>query len=217
MLAQGRNLRPRDEAGGRGRSSTQDKKTRTVSTCCINPGGLSLIESLSEPARGDKYPWWMRKLMDPIVLVIANPVLFVVPTSGSQQAPKYHTKGCSRSSADSPGARTLVFAGWNCRFQKASRTEGWGQGPGSVDPRFPAGLPFPVPEILEIVAFRHSGNTFQQLSRDFPAIFVGTPQREPRNSHSLLEFSECEPFSSCEFRASIARTPFFREKLKGNN
>ena len=28
-----------------------------------------------------------------------------------------------------------------------------GQGPGSVDPRFPAGLPFPVPEILEFIAF----------------------------------------------------------------
>ena len=27
----------------------------------------------------------------------------------SQPAPKYHTKGCSRSSVDSPGARTLVF------------------------------------------------------------------------------------------------------------
>ena len=27
-----------------------------------------------------------------------------------QPAPKYHTKGCSRSSVDSPGARTLVFA-----------------------------------------------------------------------------------------------------------
>ena len=27
-----------------------------------------------------------------------------------QPAPKYHTKGCSRSFADSPGARTLVFA-----------------------------------------------------------------------------------------------------------
>ena len=26
-----------------------------------------------------------------------------------QPAPKYHTKGCSRSSVDSPGARTLVF------------------------------------------------------------------------------------------------------------
>ena len=27
----------------------------------------------------------------------------------TQPAPKYHTKGCSRSSVDSPGARTLVF------------------------------------------------------------------------------------------------------------
>ena len=27
-----------------------------------------------------------------------------------QPAPKYHTKGCSRSPVDSPGARTLVFA-----------------------------------------------------------------------------------------------------------
>ena len=27
-----------------------------------------------------------------------------------QPAPKYHTKGCSRSCVDSPGARTLVFA-----------------------------------------------------------------------------------------------------------
>ena len=27
----------------------------------------------------------------------------------SQPAPKYHTKGCSHSSADSPGARTLVL------------------------------------------------------------------------------------------------------------
>ena len=51
--------------------------------------------------------------------------------SESQPAPKYHTKGCSRSSVDSPGARTLVFAA-------------------------------------------------------------------------------LEPFSSCEFRASIARTPFGR-------
>ena len=29
---------------------------------------------------------------------------------GVQPAPKFHTKGCSRSSVDSPGARTLVFA-----------------------------------------------------------------------------------------------------------
>ena len=34
----------------------------------------------------------------------------VSPSTVTQQpAPKYHTKGCSRSFADSPGARTLVF------------------------------------------------------------------------------------------------------------
>ena len=47
MLVQGHNLRLRDETGGRGRSSTQDKKTRTVSTCWINPGGLALIFTVS--------------------------------------------------------------------------------------------------------------------------------------------------------------------------
>ena len=37
------NLRLLDEAGSWGTKSwTQDQKTRTVSTCCINPGGLSL-------------------------------------------------------------------------------------------------------------------------------------------------------------------------------
>ena len=38
-----------------------------------------------------------------------------------QPAPKYHTKGCSRSSGDSPGARTLVFAAFqqfsSCEFR----------------------------------------------------------------------------------------------------
>ena len=66
----------------------------------------------------------------------------------------------------------------------------WGQGPGSVDPRFPAGLPFPVPEILEFVAFRDSGKKFQQFSRDFPGVFLGNPRTDPGNSHSLLEFSD---------------------------
>ena len=48
----------------------------------------------------------------------------------------------------------------------------WGRGPGSVDKRFPAGLPFPVPEILEFVAFRDSGKLFQQFSRDFQGVFA---------------------------------------------
>ena len=41
--------------------------------------------------------------------------------SSHQPAPKYHTKGCSHSSADSPGARTLVFAAFepfhSCEFR----------------------------------------------------------------------------------------------------
>ena len=68
-----------------------------------------------------------------------------------------------------------------------------GQGPGSVVPRFPAGLPFPVPEILEFAAFRDSGKVFQQFSRDFPGVFLENPRTDPGNSHSLLEFSDSRP------------------------
>ena len=64
----------------------------------------------------------------------------------------------------------------------------WGQGPGSVDPRFSAGLPFPVPEILEFVAFGDSGKIFQQFSRNFPGTFLQNSRKDPRNSHSLLEY-----------------------------
>ena len=55
---------------------------------------------------------------------------------------------------------------------------GWGQGPGSVDPRFPAGLPFPVPEIPEFLAFRDCRENYPS---DFPGIFLefssGTPEQ----------------------------------------
>ena len=41
----------------------------------------------------------------------------------------------------------------NYRFQnKTPRTEGWDEVPGSVDPGFAIGLPFPLPEILEFKA-----------------------------------------------------------------
>ena len=56
MLAEWDNPRLPDEGGSRGRSSTQDHKTRTGSTCRINPAGLSLILSLMSSnllARGD--------------------------------------------------------------------------------------------------------------------------------------------------------------------
>ena len=41
-LAQGINLRLQDQGGSRGRSRTRDQKTRTVSTCWSNAGGISL-------------------------------------------------------------------------------------------------------------------------------------------------------------------------------
>ena len=65
-----------------------------------------------------------------------------------------------------------------------------GQGPGSVDPRFPAGLPFPVPQILEFVALCDSGTFFQQFSRNFPGTFLQNSRKDPGNSHSHFEFSE---------------------------
>ena len=62
-----------------------------------------------------------------------------------------------------------------------------------MDPRFPTGLPFPVPEILEFVAFfRDSGKKFQQFSRSFPGTFLQNSCTDPGNSHSLLEFSEIQ-------------------------
>ena len=62
------------------------------------------------------------------------------------------------------------------------------QGPGSVDPRFPAGLPFPVPEIIEFVAFRDSGKFFQQFSRDFPGVFLENPQQIPETATAFSSF-----------------------------
>ena len=59
-----------------------------------------------------------------------------------------------------------------------------------MDPRFPAGLPFPVPESLVFVAFCDSRKIFQQFSRNFPGTFLQNSRKDPRNSHSLLEFSE---------------------------
>ena len=64
----------------------------------------------------------------------------------------------------------------------------WGQGPGNVDPRFPAGLPFPVPEILEFVAFRDSGKYFQQFSRDFPEFSSGRPEQTPETATAFSNF-----------------------------
>ena len=64
----------------------------------------------------------------------------------------------------------------------------WGQGPGSVDPRFPAGLPFPVPEILEFVAFGASGNIFQQFPWTYPEFSLTTPEQAPETATALSSF-----------------------------
>ena len=64
----------------------------------------------------------------------------------------------------------------------------WGQGPGSVGPRFPAGLPFPVPQILEFVAMLHFAireffpAIFPVLSRSFPREPPNRPQKQPQPS-----------------------------------
>ena len=67
-----------------------------------------------------------------------------------------------------------------------------------VDPRFPAGLPFPASEILEFVAFREvTRKIFQQFSRDFPEFssllwtgYIGTAPKRTWGS-----FVTRDPFS----------------------
>ena len=71
-----------------------------------------------------------------------------------------------------------------------------------MDPRFPAGLPFPVPEILVFVAFGDSGKIFQQFSRKFSETFLQNSRKDPRNSHSLLEFSE-----ECVMLGKVCKNP----------
>ena len=77
----------------------------------------------------------------------------------------------------------------NCRFQKTPPQRGggdkvlavWTQGP-----RFPAGLPSPVPRSLEFVlASRDSGQFFQQFSRDFPGVSSRTPEQTPETATAL--------------------------------
>ena len=69
--------------------------------CFTEKGGppKSLVLWVSPDLYADSQPWWTFR----------------------QPVPKYHTKGCSRSFADSPGARTLVFAAFEpfhgCEFR----------------------------------------------------------------------------------------------------
>ena len=63
-------------------------------------------------------------------------------------------------------------------ISKTPRTEGWDKILGSGDPRFAAGLPFLVPELLEFEAFCDSG-------RFFPVIFGRAPR-----GHATARFLE---------------------------
>ena len=55
-----------------------------------------------------------------------------------------------------------------------------------------AGLPFPVPNILEFVAFGNPGKIFQQFSRDFPTIFLqNSPEPLKYEKNCLAIHSFC--------------------------
>ena len=78
----------------------------------------------------------------------------------------------------------------------------WGQGHGSVDPRFPPRFAFPGARNPRI-------SSTSRLEKIFPAIFRGLswssprePAKDPGNSHSLLEFSD-SCFGKCLGSASI--------------
>ena len=55
----------------------------------------------------------------------------------------------------------------------------WGQGPGNVNPRFAAGLPFPDRELLEFVAFFV---TREKFSSNFPGTFPEFSSRSPEQT-----------------------------------
>ena len=95
--------------------------------------------------------------------------------------------------------------------KKNPRAEGLDKIRGGVHARFAAGLPFPVPQILEFAAFRVSGQFFQQfttphvlgvqetvllvnhaLARGTPAIFViFVVKQGVRSANPLFYWLEC--------------------------
>ena len=82
-----------------------------------------------------------------------------------------------------------------CKLSSIRKFVVWGQGFRNFDQSEKlkkagtAGLPFPVPKIIEFVAFRDSGKISSNSPWDFPRVFLKNP-RTDGSSHSLLEFSE---------------------------
>ena len=78
----------------------------------------------------------------------------------------------------------------NCRFQETPRTEGGDKVQAVSTQGFPAGLPFPVPEILEFVAFRYSDNFSSSFPQDFLRVFLGnSPETATAFSSFLINLS----------------------------
>ena len=103
-------------------------------------------------------------------------ILLTLKLGREKKTPEGQIAPISRMYAEFSGHLRIrkTREGRNCRFQKAPRMEGGDK----VLAVSSEGLPFPVPEIPEIVAFRDSGKIlpaiFPGLSRSFP--------REPPNS-----------------------------------
>ena len=77
-------------------------------------------------------------------------------------------------------------------ISKNTPPERWGQGPGQCGPKVPCRFAFPSGRNPRIVAFHDSGKIFQQFPHNFPRTFLQNSRKDPRNSHSLLEYSECK-------------------------
>ena len=83
--------------------------------------------------------------------------------------------------------RKLLFRetrqGCNCRLGKKT-PHGWDKLQSTVDPRFVAGLPFPLPQILQL--------KYPTVRDNFPEIFQGFPKGTPdQTPETLLEFLIC--------------------------
>ena len=80
--------------------------------------------------------------------------------------------------------------GWNCRFQKTPRTEGGDKVPAvsTQGSGFPAGLLFPVPEILEFVAFCDSSNFSSNFPGTFPEFSRRTPEQTAETATAFSSF-----------------------------
>ena len=89
---------------------------------------------------------------------------------------------------------------WACNDQESlrrlelpisnnTRTEGWVKVQGGVDPRFAAGLPFPVPEALDFIEdFAIRGKFSCIFLAIFPEVSLGTSDEIPGAATAFSSF-----------------------------